>query len=223
MEYRQVRFAVPPGATDMFLIRHGESAPAVPGQPFDRLADGQGDPPLAPEGVAQAASGASRLVEAGIDAVYVTTLRRTVETAAPLLGKLGLTPAVEPDLREVHLGEWEAGVFRMKVAAGDPIVLRMVAEQRWDVVPGAEPDEVFTARVRAGIQRLHADNPGRRLAVFTHSGVIGCVLSLATGASRLAFSRSDNGSITRIVVDGPEWHVRSFNDTAHLADEHTRE
>ena len=223
MEYRQVRFAVPPGATDMILIRHGESAPAVPGMPFDLL-DGQGDPPLAPQGVAQAAAVASRLVDAGIDGVYVTTLRRTAETAAPLLRKLGVTPAVEPDLREVHLGEWEGGVFRMRVAAGDPIVLRMLAEQRWDVIPGAEPDEAFTARVRAGIQRLHADNPGKRLAVFTHSGVIGCVLSLATGASRLAFGRSDNGSISRVVVDGPTWHVRSFNDTAHLlSEEDTRE
>ncbi|MGW5053006.1 histidine phosphatase family protein [Actinokineospora sp. NPDC004072] len=200
----------------MILVRHGESAPAVPGVPFDLL-DGQGDPPLAPDGVAQAGCVASRLVDAGIDAVYVTTLRRTAETAAPLLGKLGLTARVEPDLREVHLGEWEGGEFRIRVAVGDPIVLRMAAEQRWDVIPGAEPDAAFTARVRAGVQRLHADNPGRRIAVFTHSGVIGCVLSLATGASRLAFARSDNGSITRVVVDGPLWHVRSFNDTAHLA------
>ena len=27
-EYRQYRFLPPPGATDMLLIRHGESAPA---------------------------------------------------------------------------------------------------------------------------------------------------------------------------------------------------
>ena len=37
----------------------------------------------------------------------MTTLRRTHETAAPLAARLGLTPIVEPDLREVHLGEWE--------------------------------------------------------------------------------------------------------------------
>ncbi|GGS26390.1 phosphoglycerate mutase [Actinokineospora fastidiosa] len=215
MEYRQARFVVPPGATEMILVRHGESAPAVPGVPFD-LVDGQGDPALAPDGLAQAECVASRLVDAGIDAVYVTPLRRTAETAAPLLGKLGLTARVEPDLREVHLGEWEGGLFRIKVAAGHPLTLRMVAEQRWDVIPGAEPDDAFAARVRAGISRIHADNPGRRVAVFTHSGVIGCVLSLATGSSRLAFSRSDNGSITRVVVDGAMWHVRSFNDTAHL-------
>lgn len=218
MEYRQTRFAAPPGSTELILVRHGESAPAVPGVLFDLL-DGQGDPPLAPQGVAQAACVASRLVDAGIDGVCVTTLRRTAETAAPLLAKLGLTPVVEPDLREVHLGEWEGGVFRVRVAEGHPIALRLAAEQRWDVIPGAESDEAFAARVRAGVQRLHEANPGRRLAVFTHSGVIGCALSLATGAARLAFARSANGSITRIVVDGPMWHVRSFNDTAHLPPE----
>ncbi|MGX7824443.1 histidine phosphatase family protein [Actinokineospora sp. 24-640] len=214
-QYRQQRFEPPPGATELILVRHGESAPAVEGAAF-ALVDGQGDPPLAPDGVAQADRVAARLVDAGIDAVYVTNLRRTAETAEPLLSKLGLGASVEPDLREVHLGEWEGGLFRQKVAAGDPVALRLRAEQRWDVIPGAEPDEVFCARVRAGIQRLHADNPGRRLAVFTHSGVIGCALSLATGSSRLAFARADNGSVSRLVVDGPLWHVRSFNDTAHL-------
>ncbi len=212
-----MRFAVPPGATELILVRHGESAPAVPGVPFD-LVDGHGDPPLAADGEAQAQRVAARLVDEPIDAVYVTNLRRTAQTAAPLLGKIGLTALVEPDLREVHLGEWEGGLFRMKVAAGDPVVLRMQAEQRWDVIPGGEPDAAFCARVRAGVLRLHEDNPGGRVAVFTHSGVIGCVLSLATGASRLAFARSDNGSISRVVVDGEHWHVRSFNDTAHLAD-----
>ena len=44
-----------------------------------------------------------------IDAIYVTTLRRTHETAAPLAARLGITPIEEPDLREVFLGEWEGG------------------------------------------------------------------------------------------------------------------
>ena len=217
-----MRFAAAPGATELILVRHGESAPAVPGVPF-ALVDGHGDPPLAPEGEAQAERVAARLVEEAVDAVYVTNLRRTAQTAAPLLGKIGLTAVVEPDLREVHLGEWEGGLFRMRVAAGDPVAARMLAEQRWDVIPGGEPDEAFCARVRAGVRRLHEDNPGKRLAVFTHSGVIGCALSLATGASRLAFARSDNGSISRLVVEGDTWHVRSFNDTAHLAEMVTRE
>ena len=33
-----------------------------------------------------------------IAAIYVTTLRRTAETAAPLAARLGLTPRVEPEM-----------------------------------------------------------------------------------------------------------------------------
>ena len=59
------------------------------------LVDGRSDPALAPEGREQAERVAARLAAAGIDAIYVTTLRRTAETAAPLATRLGLVPAVE--------------------------------------------------------------------------------------------------------------------------------
>jgi probable phosphoglycerate mutase len=142
-----VRFASPPGATDIFLVRHGASAPAVEGQPFALVA-GQGDPGLAPEGQRQAAQVCARLLHADIDAVYVTSLRRTAETAEALVAGLGLEAVVEPDLREVFVGEWEGGLLRIKIAAGDPVARRLHEEQRWDVIPGAEPAEAFALRVR---------------------------------------------------------------------------
>lgn len=214
-EYRQSRFSAPAGAADILLIRHGESAPAHPDRPFP-LVGGQGDPELAPQGREHAERVARRLAGADLDAIYVTTLRRTVQTAAPLAARLGLTPQVEPDLREVHLGEWEGGLFRQKVAANDPVIQRMHAEQRWDVIPGAESAEALGTRVRAAIERLSVAHPDQRIAVFTHGGVIGQVLALATGSRPLAFLGADNGSISRIVVAADRWIVRGFNDAAHL-------
>jgi probable phosphoglycerate mutase len=81
--FRQHRFVAPPGATTVLLVRHGESAPAVPGAPFP-LRDGHGDPPLDPVGVEQAELLGERLRHERVDAIYVTSLRRTHETAAPL-------------------------------------------------------------------------------------------------------------------------------------------
>ena len=115
-EYRQHRFVRPAGATELLLVRHGESEPARPDEPFP-MVDGQGDPALHPEGHEQALRVAERLQGEDIAAIYVTTLRRTVQTAAPLAERLGLPLIVEPDLREVHLGEWEGGSFRKHVAA----------------------------------------------------------------------------------------------------------
>ncbi len=128
-EYRQVRFAAPPGSTELLLIRHGESAPARVDHPFP-LVDGHSDPELAPEGREQAERAAERLCFAKIDHIYVTTLRRTVQTAAPLAKRLGVEPKVEPGLREVFLGEWEGGLFRKKVAENGDIAQRLWLEGR---------------------------------------------------------------------------------------------
>ena len=215
---RQQRFRRPPGSTEIFLVRHGESEPAVLGQVFP-LVDGHGDPALAPEGRDQAERVADRLAGQGVDAIYVTTLRRTSETAAPLAARVGIEPRLEPDLREVFLGEWEGGPFRHHVADGHPVALRMLEEERWDVIPGAEPEADFRARVRAGLERVVAAHPDERVVVVSHGGVIGELVRAAVGGSRpFAFVGADNGSITHLVVAGDRWVVRRFNDTAHLAD-----
>ncbi|MHB8680540.1 MAG: histidine phosphatase family protein [Acidimicrobiales bacterium] len=217
--FRQQRFRRPPGATELLLVRHGESAP-YDGTPF-ALVDGQGDPALAPPGVEQAERIGARLATEDVDAVYVTTLRRTVETAAPLLRRLGMEAGVEADLREVFLGEWEGGLFRQKVAEGDPLALRMAQEERYEVIPGAEPATSFAARVRGAVERIAARHPDERVAVFTHGGVIGEILAQATGSRPFAFIGADNGSLSHIVVVPGRWIVRRFNDTTHLERELT--
>lgn len=214
-EYRQARFQPPAGSTELLLVRHGESAPAHPDRPF-ALVDGQGDPELAPNGLDQAERVAARLADEPLDAVYVTTLRRTAQTAAPLAARLGVTPLVEPGMREVHLGEWEGGLFRKMTAENHPLAQRMRTEERWDVIPGAEPAADFADRVGAAVARLAAAHPGQRLAVFTHGGVIGQALALASGSRPFAFLGADNASISHLVVSGESWILRRYNDTAHL-------
>jgi probable phosphoglycerate mutase len=213
--FRQRPFQPPPGATDLLLVRHGQSEAYVHGTPFD-LIDGQGDPPLSADGDAQARRVAARLAGRGIDAIYVSTMRRTAQTAAPLAGELGLAPVVEAGLREVHLGEWEGGLFRKNVAEGHPIALRMLAEERWDLIPGAEPSDALAARVRRALERIAAAHPDQRVAAFTHGGVIGQALALAAGSRPFAFLGAENASISRLVLTPDRWVVRGYNDTAHL-------
>lgn len=208
-------YRVPPGATELLLVRHGASAAAEEGREFPALGV-HSDPPLAPEGHEQAKAVCERLAGVKIDGVVVSPLRRTAETAAPLLAVLGIEPVVEHDLREVHLGEWEGGLFRQKVADRDPVAVRMLAEERWDVIPGAERNVEFARRVRAGVDRVVEAFPGRSVAVFTHGGVIGAILAQATGARPFAFVSVDNASISRLVVDQGRWMVRGYNDIAHL-------
>ena len=214
---RQIKFVAPPGAARLILVRHGETTPVREGVPVPMF-EGQSNPDLDPVGVEEARLVGARLAaeEPGIAALYVTPLVRTHQTAEPLVALTGLEPRVEPGLIEINLGEWEGGEFRRRVGVRDPIVLRMFAEQRWDVVPGAERDEDFRARVAGGIERIAAAHPDETVVVVAHGGTIGEVMATASGARPLAFA-PDNGSISEIVVIPDRgWVVRRFNDTAHL-------
>jgi probable phosphoglycerate mutase len=215
LTYRQLRFEPPPGALDLVLIRHGESEAYQDGRPFP-LAGGHGDPPLSALGIEQARRVCARLAAEDVDAIYVTTLRRTAQTAAPLAVALGLPVHTEARLREVYLGEWEGGEFRKMMTAGGALSQRVLAEERWDVIPGAEPGAGFALRVRDGIAALAAEHPGQRVAAFTHGGVIGEALALAARSRPFAFTGADNASISRLVISGDRWILRGFNDTAHL-------
>lgn len=217
-EFHQRRFVPPPDATELILVRHGASAAAVEGRDFPMDADGHGDPELAPEGVAQAERVAGALAGEPVDGLFVSGLRRTVQTAEPIARVLGLEPVVVPDLREVGLGAWEGGLLRVRMSQADPLALRMIEEERWDLVEGAEPMEDFAARVRAGAEQvIAAVGPGARAVVVVHGGVIGDLCRQATRSRNFAFVHSDNCSITRLVVFAHgHWMLRSFNDSRHL-------
>jgi probable phosphoglycerate mutase len=213
--FRQHRFTAPPGATTVLLVRHGESAPAHPDRPF-ALHNGHGDPPLDPVGVEQAELLGERLRTDDISAIYVTSLQRTHQTAAPLAAALGIIPVEEPELREVFLGDWEEGEFRRRAAMRDPIFEQIFAQERWDVIPGAEPHDDFDARTWRGFQRIVAAHPDERVVVVSHGGVIGQLLHRVTGSRRFAFSGTDNASISEIVAEPNRIILRRYNDVAHL-------
>ena len=215
--FSQRPYAAPPGATELILIRHGASADSFEGETFE-LVEGQGDPPLSEVGRHQAERLALRLAPEPFDGLYVSTLRRTPQTAAPLVERTGLAPVVDADLREVFLGEWEGGLLRQKAVDGDPLFQRVMKEQRWDLVPGAESREVFGGRLRAAVERIAATHPGGRVLVFSHGAAIAELLAQASGAQPFAFLNVDNASISKLIVAPERWIVRGFNDTAHLAD-----
>lgn len=179
-EYRQHAFKSPQGATYILLIRHGESQSAIAGQSFP-MKDGHGDPALHFNGHVQAEAVAERLKSHPINTIYVTTLQRTHQTAAPLAKVLGLLPKIIPDLREVCFGECDGGLYRIKAAESDPIFLKSMQMQEWGIILGAETTEQVKARVSVGLKRIAAAHPNELVVAFVHGGVTGAILSIATG------------------------------------------
>jgi probable phosphoglycerate mutase len=210
-------FSLPPGATEVVLIRHGSAQHSTPDQPLE-LIQGQSDPALTELGRDQALAVAERLSAATPEAIFVTPLRRTQETARPLAERLGIEPVVLPELREVYLGDWE-GQLNHRASSGDSLTRDVFAAERWDVIPNAEPMEDFAARVRRGMELLiEAAGPDGTTLAIVHGGVISEVCRQVTGATPFAFLYAENGSLTRLMcLPSGKWTLLAFNDTAHLA------
>jgi 2,3-bisphosphoglycerate-dependent phosphoglycerate mutase len=216
-QYPQEDYSRPPGSIEVILVRHGASEAAIEDQPFELL-EGQADPSLSEAGRRQAQAVAAHLAGEPLAALFVTPLRRTNQTAAPLAEVTGLEPIVVPELREVHLGELDGGAFRIAVRRGDPIVREVFTQQRWDVIPGAETMEEFADRTAAGLARMvEGVEPGASVAAVVHGGVIGELCRQASDSRPFAFVHADNGSLSRLVLlaEG-RWWVRSFNEGGHL-------
>jgi probable phosphoglycerate mutase len=216
--FEQSPYELPPGSTEVVLVRHGASEAAVVGSKFP-LVDGHSDPALSEPGRAQAEMVAAGLGSDEFSGLFVTSLRRTQETAAPLAEATGLEPVVIRDLREVYLGDFEGGEYRIRAGRGDPIIQQVFSEERWDAIPNGESWEEFGARVSAGIEQIVATvGPNATAVAVLHGAVIGQVCRQATASRPFAFVHSDNCSISRLVVlDDGRWLLRSFNDIAHLS------
>jgi 2,3-bisphosphoglycerate-dependent phosphoglycerate mutase len=215
--FEQSPYELPPGSTEVVLVRHGASEAAVVGSKFP-LVDGHSNPALSGPGRAQAAMVAERLAGEDIEGLFVSTLRRTQETAAPLAEAIDLEPQVLRELREVYLGDFEGGEYRVRSGRGDPVIKQVFEEERWDAIPNGESWEDFGARVAAGVEQIvERVGPNTTAVAVVHGAVIGQLCRQATDSRPFAFVHSDNGSISRLVVfDDGRWLLRSFNDISHL-------
>jgi broad specificity phosphatase PhoE len=157
--------------TTLLLIRHAESTWNASGR-----WQGHGNPPLSDRGQLQAESLSRDLAGEPIDLLVSSDLTRAVETASIVGAARGLRPTLNPEMRELSIGDW-TGLTRAQIEASAADVLRDFERGESDVRPGGgESRRELRLRVRGAIDRLVAANPGRRLAVVTHLGVIRALL-----------------------------------------------
>jgi 2,3-bisphosphoglycerate-dependent phosphoglycerate mutase len=184
---------------ELLLIRHARPLRV-------ESVDGPADPGLSDLGRRQAEALAAWLAPEGIEAVYTSPLRRSVETAEPLGETLGL--AVTPD---EALAEYDA-----EAMAYIPIEeLRAAGDPRW--MEG--PDDVagFQDRVVKGVDRLAASHPSQRIAIVCHGGVINVVVSAVLGIGPRMIFLPAYTSISRVLVASTgERSLASLNETGHL-------
>ncbi|MBI4787765.1 MAG: histidine phosphatase family protein [Chloroflexi bacterium] len=199
--------------TRLLIVRHGETA-------WNDQARYQGhtDVPLSPRGWSEAECLARRLANESIDAIYASDLTRAGDTARVIASRLGITPVVEPQLREIRLGEWQglsyAEVRRRYFTERDPLPVYPV-----DSPPrGGECLRELQARLVAAVERIAARHPEQCVLVVTHGACLKVLLCawLKIELASHARLRFDSGSITEVYLHPYGVAVTRVNDTMHL-------
>lgn len=163
------------------LLRHGEPRGGV------RYRGDGVDDPLSERGWEQMRAAVAQTS----DWTHVVTspLRRCRDFAEVLAKQLDLPLVVDPRLREVGFGAWE-GRRHDEIREADPeayvAFFRDAVNHR---PPGAEPLDVFYARVREGILAIFDEHPEGHVLLVCHLGVIRAAIALALEMPLATFYR----------------------------------
>ncbi|MCY4209344.1 MAG: histidine phosphatase family protein [Roseovarius sp.] len=142
--------------------------------------------------------------------VISSDLSRAVATADAIENGRDRHPH-NPDLREIHFGEWEMKAFD-KVE--DQPLIRDFWNNPGDArPPGGESWNQLSERVNRAVENLAAIHKDNDIVVVAHLGAILTQVRRALGISPVeAFShRIDNLSVTEIHLSRGTWHASKIN------------
>ncbi len=199
-----------------YLVRHAQTV-----WNDENRIQGHSDVPLSPLGVKQAERLGVCFASRPVKGLFTSALQRSQRTAQAIAdgNGHGVSPVVERDLAEIHLGDWEG-------LTPDEVDARFQrAYQQWRtrpssvVIPGGEPLEAFRDRVRRAMERVMAGVGEGEYVIVTHGGVIAALLADILGADYdrvLRRVRLDNAGVTALDFFTELPHVVWINSTTHL-------
>lgn len=204
--------------TDLIVIRHGETD-------WNRQHrfQGQIDVPLNAIGQEQADRVAQALADEPLDLIITSDLQRASATAEAVARRHRHAPALLP-LPETLWREQGFGVLEgldvSTIRSQHPALWQQWLRHEADyALPGgAESNVMFHARVMRALRALLAAHAGRRVAVFSHGGVLDMLWRTAQGQP-LSGPRTceiPNTGINRLRWDGGALRIVQWAQADHL-------
>jgi probable phosphoglycerate mutase len=219
---------------ELVLLRHGEPDWSPDGGPS------VADAPLSAFGRRQAEAAAAAIAAGGLDALFVSPLRRAQETAEPLAKASGLDAATLPGLAEIHVPL--AGLTQSEVDTYFRQAMRRRLGELWQGWPGGEAFREFHSRVSGTLAELLARHEiapesedeftvwrlppqRRRIAIVAHGGTNAVALTrlLDLAAVPWEWNRFEMELAAYAVVQaravgmtGFVWCLQNFNEVDHL-------
>ena len=201
----------------IYLLRHGETE-------WNKLGKFQGltDVSLNKRGLSQARDSARAALSWEHNALYASSLTRTVQVAEEIRKLTGIPLVTDPGLRELSLGDLE-GVTGAEMRAGWPGLYQTWRNNPADVVmPNGESLEQLQARawkVILDIERDHADEEG--VVVVSHNFTIRTIICAILDIPLYNFHRMSLGlgSLCTFESDGNGRRLITYNCNSHLSPE----
>lgn len=200
--------------TKIYLIRHAEAE----GNLF-RVAHGQFDSTITPQGYRQLSYLRERFKDIQIDAVYGSDLTRTHTTASAVYVPKELEFHPMPLLREVCLGVWEQMTWG-EIQASDLTAYQNFNKHpdRWQL-EGAETFPIVQERMLEAVRQIARENHGGTVAATSHGAALRAFLGMLQGKSLAEIGSTphgDNTAVSLLEVEGDDIRVVFRDDASHV-------
>lgn len=198
----------------IFIIRHGETD-----NNKHHLLQGRGiNASINSKGQEQAEFISNALKDTPVDKIVVSSLKRTVETATPLIERTDAVVESYSELDEMGFGEWEGAYFEDVRDSIEAINFRWKQGDIEAKIPGGEsPQQVFDRASKKIIDVLKASDE-KNIVFLIHGRLIRILLSglLNLGLKNMHLIKHENGAINHLTWDGEYFKTVELNMTAHL-------
>mgnify|MGYP003662679269 CR=1 FL=1 len=190
---------------ELILIRHGLPEKVIKDD------GGPADPPLSEEGLAQADKMAAYLAAEKIDRLYSSPMQRAYQTALPLAAVKNMEIELESGVAE----------YDKDSDAYIPVEeLKALDYDKWLRLMQGETDVNFPAfaeTVCQSLEKIIADNAGKRVAVTCHGGVVNVWAAHVVGFEPRLFFNPTYTSISRFMASSSgSKTVITLNEHFHL-------
>ncbi|AZZ49479.1 histidine phosphatase family protein [Rathayibacter rathayi] len=192
----------------LLLIRHGQTPSNVAGLLDTRIPG----PGLTDLGRSQAAVLPAQLAGEGIGALFVSTLLRTHETAAPLAAALDLEPIERAGIREVAAAGLEMRGDEVAVREYLGTVFRWAGGETSIRLAGGETGVEFAARYDAVVAEAESLGHGV-VALISHGAAIRCwagLRSLDLDSRFITEHLLENTGVVVLEGSGDAWSLVSW-------------
>ncbi len=200
----------------LYLIRHGETE-----WNKEKRFQGWTDIPLSPEGEAQAKKLGKRFEQISVDEIYVSPLRRAVQTAQCVADATGLSLQYNENFKEINFGAWEGMTAKEIAASYGPAFTEFIAHPEEGTFPGEISFDHVTERIQRGLAEVLEGKDGKNIVIVSHGGIVRLMIRYLMGFTGEWYNKTwiDNTSISLVEVRPDRGNLlRVLNDFSHLND-----